>query len=126
MGVDSEGESILISKPNEKMICQQLMTSHLKPIESCLGHGRLSASLKRAILEIVASGVASTPEDVKKYADCTFLAHSAKKNIEVIRNDLKFKKSSILKLNAIFVSGSDKVVYRIFRRERIHEAAREW
>lgn len=83
MGVDSEGESILICKPNEKIICQQLMSSSLKQIESCLGHGRLSASLKRAILEIIASGIASTPEDVKKYSDCTFLAHSSKKNIEV-------------------------------------------
>lgn len=84
MGVDSEGESILICKPNERALCQTLMCSTLKRIESCLGHGRLSASLKRALLEIIASGIATTPEDVKIYADCTFLAFSSKHNIQVI------------------------------------------
>ncbi|KAK6623671.1 hypothetical protein RUM43_009523 [Polyplax serrata] len=82
MGVDSEGESILICKPNERALCQTLMCSTLKRIESCLGYGRLSASLKRALLEIIASGIATTPEDVKIYADCTFLAFSSKHNIQ--------------------------------------------
>lgn len=110
MGVDSEGESILICKPNEKMVCQQLMNSHLKPIESCLGHGRLSASLKRAILEIVASGIASTPGDVKKYADCTFLAHSAKKNIEVISN-YKNRNSLNITFIILFFKGPDTILH---------------
>lgn len=83
MGVDNEGESILISKPGEKTMCQTLMCSTLKPIESCLGHGRLSASLKRALLEIIASGIASSPEEVKEYASCTFLAFSSRYDIEV-------------------------------------------
>lgn len=83
MGVDSEGESILICKTNEKIVCQQLMSSHLKPIESCLGRGTLSASLKRALLEIIASGIACTPEEVRRYTNCTFLASNPKLNIEV-------------------------------------------
>lgn len=87
MGVDSEGESILICKPSEKSICQTLMRSNLKPIDSCLGHGRLSASLKRALLEIIASGIACNPEEVEKYANCTFLASSTKHNIKVISSN---------------------------------------
>ena len=32
--------------------------------------------IKRALLEVIASGVASTPEDVKRYASCTFYVSS--------------------------------------------------
>lgn len=36
----------------------------------------LSSSIKRAILEVVVSGVAASPEDVSLYAACTLLAAS--------------------------------------------------
>lgn len=36
----------------------------------------LSSSLKRAILEVVVSGVAASPQDVTLYASCTLLAAS--------------------------------------------------
>jgi len=83
MGVDTAGESILICKPTEKAVCQQLMKSSLKPIESCLGSGRLSASLKRAILEVIASGIANSKADVARYVASTFLAVSSRGQIEV-------------------------------------------
>ena len=35
-GVDTQGESILICKPNEKQKALTLMTSLLKPVYSCL------------------------------------------------------------------------------------------
>ncbi|KAJ1521532.1 hypothetical protein ONE63_003193 [Megalurothrips usitatus] len=76
MGVDSAGESILICQKTERRIVANLVGSSLKPIESCLGHGDLAASLKRAVLEVIASGVASTPEDLQVYTNCTLLSSS--------------------------------------------------
>jgi DNA polymerase theta len=52
MGRDTAGESFLICNKGEKYIGQKLVEAELKPIESCLGHGELAASLKRAILEV--------------------------------------------------------------------------
>ncbi|KAK3917923.1 DNA polymerase theta [Frankliniella fusca] len=76
MGVDSAGESIIICQKSEQRIVTSLVCSSLKPIESCLGHGDLSASLKRAVLEVIASKVATTPEDLELYTNCTLLAAS--------------------------------------------------
>ncbi|XP_021338869.1 DNA polymerase theta-like isoform X1 [Mizuhopecten yessoensis] len=78
-GVDTEGESILICKANEKSKAVTLVSSTLPPVHSCLlkDEGQqLSSSLKRAILEIVVSGVASCPKDVVTYISCTMLAAS--------------------------------------------------
>ncbi|XP_068085196.1 DNA polymerase theta [Anabrus simplex] len=74
MGKDTAGESFLVCSKGEQKIAQQIIQAGLKPIESCLGHGGLSSSLKRAILEVVASGVAETPEQVQCYTNCTLLA----------------------------------------------------
>ncbi|XP_018568952.2 DNA polymerase theta [Anoplophora glabripennis] len=71
MGKDSVGESLLICQKNDYKIAKELMSAHLKPVESCLeGAGKL----KRAILEVIASGVASSPEDVALFTQCTLLA----------------------------------------------------
>lgn len=71
MGKDVAGESILICQKNDYKIAKELMSAELKPVESCLeGAGKL----KRAILEVIASGVASTPDDVSLFAKCTLLA----------------------------------------------------
>ncbi|XP_044743905.1 DNA polymerase theta-like [Chrysoperla carnea] len=73
MGKDTAGESILICQKNEKYAAEQLLSGNLKPISSCLeGSGRL----KRAILEVIASGVAISPNDVKLFTECTLLASS--------------------------------------------------
>ncbi|XP_065532207.1 DNA polymerase theta [Lathamus discolor] len=80
-GVDTEGESILVCKPSERSKGTALLQGSLKPVRSCLfgreGEG-VASSMKRAILEIIVGGVASTPEDVKTYASCTLLASSLK------------------------------------------------
>ncbi|XP_071114847.1 DNA polymerase theta-like [Haliotis cracherodii] len=76
-GVDTEGESVLVCKPSEKSRAMDLMKSELPPVKSCLireGREELSSSMKRAILEIVVSGVATAPRDVAAYASCTMLA----------------------------------------------------
>lgn len=71
MGKDSAGESILICQKNDCGVAKELLSAHLQPIESCLeGSGRL----KRAVLEVIASGVASTPDDIKLFTSCTLLA----------------------------------------------------
>lgn len=71
MGKDSMGESFLICQKKDFNVVKELMSAKLTPVESCLeGAGKL----KRAILEVVASGVASTPEDIDLFTKCTLLA----------------------------------------------------
>lgn len=71
MGKDSMGESFLICQKNDVKYAKELMTAELKSVESCLeGAGKL----KRAILEVIASGVASSPEDIDLFTKSTLLA----------------------------------------------------
>ncbi|KAL3883562.1 hypothetical protein ACJMK2_029814 [Sinanodonta woodiana] len=82
-GVDTAGESILLCKPNEKSKAVTLMKSSLPPVNSTLmkQYGEeLSSSIKRAVLEVVVSGVASTIQDVADYVSCTLLAVSLPKD----------------------------------------------
>ncbi|KAM6474903.1 DNA polymerase theta isoform 1-T1 [Liasis olivaceus] len=78
-GVDTIGESILVCKPSEKSKGVALLHGGMKPVCSCLlslkGEG-ITSSMLRAILEIIASGVASSSEDIQSYASCTLLAAS--------------------------------------------------
>lgn len=41
-----------------------------------LGDGSLTSSMKRALLEAVASKIATLTSDVRQYAKCTFLFHT--------------------------------------------------
>ncbi|CAO2631996.1 DNA polymerase theta [Lemmus lemmus] len=78
-GVDTMGESILVCKNSEKSKGIALLRGSLEPVHSCLQrHGDITASMKRAILEIIVGGVASTPQDMQTYASCTFLAAGIK------------------------------------------------
>ena len=43
---------------------------------------KLSSSMKRAILEVVVSGIAMAPKDVALYASCTLLASSVEKETD--------------------------------------------
>ncbi|XP_066935179.1 DNA polymerase theta-like isoform X2 [Clytia hemisphaerica] len=70
-GVDTQGESILICKPNEKQKSLAMMTSLLKPVYSCLLDA--SRTMNRALLEVIAGGVAVSPPDVELYAKSTYL-----------------------------------------------------
>ncbi|XP_075244842.1 DNA polymerase theta-like [Convolutriloba macropyga] len=76
-GVDNFGESILICKQNEKLKGESLMNSQLKRVESCLDFSSgVTNALKRALLEIIAAGIAKTEKDLEVYFESTLL-HAA-------------------------------------------------
>ena len=54
-GVDTEGESILFCRENERAKVMELVTSPLQPVRSCLVHANgetVATAMKRAILEV--------------------------------------------------------------------------
>ena len=80
-GLNDDGESILMCKDRDKSKVKRLFRSAPKPIQSCLcmsketqfmndSTGKLFA-LKRALLEVIASGVADTKQDIMLYSSCT-------------------------------------------------------
>uniref|UniRef100_A0A8D8F6T3 DNA polymerase theta n=1 Tax=Culex pipiens TaxID=7175 RepID=A0A8D8F6T3_CULPI len=72
-GRDVLGESILMCDGQNARAGWELVRAELKPIASCLdGDGH--SHLKRAILEIIASGVASTTEDLERFVNCTLFS----------------------------------------------------
>ena len=75
-GVDTEGESILICKQSEKDKVSQLVIGESERVVSCLSgeKSKLASSMKRAILEVIVSGAATSVIDVERYANCTLLA----------------------------------------------------
>lgn len=72
-GKDTLGESILICTDSNARIGRDLVTAELKPIRSCLDMDG-STHLKRALLEVISSGVASTREDIDNFVNCTLLS----------------------------------------------------
>ncbi|KAG8522018.1 DNA polymerase theta, partial [Galemys pyrenaicus] len=88
-GVDTLGESILICKNSEKSKGIALLQGSLKPVRSCLRQegDEVTASMIRAILEIIVGGVANTPGDMQTYASCTFLASSMKEGRQEIKKN---------------------------------------
>ncbi|GFV45792.1 DNA polymerase theta [Trichonephila clavipes] len=75
-GIDSEGESILLCKESERNAALTLVNSDLHPVKSCLwksGSTNVHSSLKRALIEVIASGVASSQKEVLEYVSCTLL-----------------------------------------------------
>lgn len=73
MGKDTSGESILICQKNNQLAVNRLLASNLDPIESCL---EISGRLNRAVLEVIASGVVSSQEDLTLFGRCTLLSHT--------------------------------------------------
>ena len=81
-GEDTMGESYLICQPNDKSQVQRMFCAQPQPLQSCLllsgaaaDHSHLvTSSLKRAMLEIIATGSALSVADLKLYASCTLLA----------------------------------------------------
>eukprot|EP00798_Chlamydomonas_sp_ICE-L_P002967 gene2967-12975_t len=72
-GIDDHGESILIAtNARGAPGLATLMGAEAKPIESCLIEGK--RGMKRAMLEVVASGAVCSPMDVQRYIQCTLLA----------------------------------------------------
>ncbi|EDW83667.2 uncharacterized protein Dwil_GK13557 [Drosophila willistoni] len=76
-GRDTLGESILICNESNARIGKDLVTAQLKPITSCLEMDG-STHLKRALLEVISSGVASTKENINDFVNCTLLSAQKK------------------------------------------------
>lgn len=72
MGKDVKGESILVCSAANARIGQELIGAALKPLQSCLATDNYT-HMKRAILEIIAAGVATTRHDLKTFVECTLL-----------------------------------------------------
>ena len=68
--MDTEGESILICKSTEKAKVAQLVTGESERVVSCLAagtsNGNVASSMKRAILEVIVSGAATSVIDVER------------------------------------------------------------
>lgn len=75
MGKDSMGESFLICQKQDVGVAKELMCAELTPVESCLDAG---GKMKRALLEVIVSGVVSSPEDITIFSKCTLLAVEGK------------------------------------------------
>ena len=69
-GKDVLGESILICDKTNFNTGKKLLTAPLDPIKSCLNADG-NAHLKRAILEIIASGTASTTLEIERFVQLT-------------------------------------------------------
>uniref|UniRef100_A0A182RNF2 DNA polymerase theta n=1 Tax=Anopheles funestus TaxID=62324 RepID=A0A182RNF2_ANOFN len=69
-GRDTLGESILICSPAEEKIGRELTGAELPPVRSCLDSENY-AHLKRAILEIIASGSATTSQELETFVNAT-------------------------------------------------------
>uniref|UniRef100_A0A8C6S766 DNA polymerase theta n=1 Tax=Nannospalax galili TaxID=1026970 RepID=A0A8C6S766_NANGA len=88
--MDLLGESILVCKNSEKSKGIALLQGSLKSVRSCLQRQEgedVTASMIRAILEIIVGGVASTSQDMQAYASCTFLAASIKSQKQGIQGN---------------------------------------
>ncbi|KAH8407953.1 hypothetical protein KR222_005001, partial [Zaprionus bogoriensis] len=72
-GKDTLGESILICSESNARVGRELVTAQLKPISSCLDMDG-STHLKRALLEVISSGVASSRQDIDSFVSCTLLS----------------------------------------------------
>ncbi|KAH8283889.1 hypothetical protein KR054_004622 [Drosophila jambulina] len=72
-GKDTLGESILICTESNARIGRELVTAQLQPITSCLEMDG-STHLKRALLEVISSGVASTRQEIDSFVNCTLLS----------------------------------------------------
>lgn len=86
-GIDTQGESILMcNNSSEKRQGEELVKSTLPPIKSCLlsSTGNLSLSIKRAVLEIIVSGIAREINDVRLYTSCTLLCVSSNEQNQII------------------------------------------
>ncbi|XP_075971433.1 DNA polymerase theta isoform X2 [Anticarsia gemmatalis] len=70
MGKDSKGESVLICTEAEKKIGFALMMGTLDPVKSCI---ESEDKYMRAVLEMIASQVVSTKEQLDLYSKCTLL-----------------------------------------------------
>jgi DNA polymerase theta len=109
-GKDILGESILLCDGTTEKMGRQLVSAPLDPINSCLdadGHSHL----KRALLEIIASGVASTKSDLESFVNSTLFCQQREINFSYFSSDDDFVTSSEPKkdINAAVPTSKDPI-----------------
>ncbi|XP_050073096.1 DNA polymerase theta [Anopheles maculipalpis] len=90
-GHDTVGESILVCGAAEEKIGRELIGIELPPVRSCLDSDNY-AYLKRAVLEIIASGSATTSQDLESFVNATL--HSCERGDRFIVHDDHLRKKS--------------------------------
>uniref|UniRef100_A0A182NH52 DNA polymerase theta n=1 Tax=Anopheles dirus TaxID=7168 RepID=A0A182NH52_9DIPT len=98
-GRDTLGESILICNPTEEKIGRELIGAELPPVRSCLDSENY-AHLKRAVLEIIASGSASSTEELETFVNTTLYSCERAYNFQVNDRLLQMSKSTKRKQHA--------------------------
>ncbi|KAM7542357.1 hypothetical protein Aperf_G00000006733 [Anoplocephala perfoliata] len=75
-GIDVCGEAVLLCKPRDLPKVRQLLAAGTPRVTSCLltRSGTPESSLRRALLEVIASGIVENVSDAKIYLDSTLLA----------------------------------------------------
>ncbi|KAJ1551192.1 hypothetical protein HK096_002610, partial [Nowakowskiella sp. JEL0078] len=82
-GQDTVGESILLCTEREAQMVKSLVQSDLEPVISCLTADQ--KGMKRALLEIIVNGVASTMEEICLYVKSTLLFAQEKEFNEKVK-----------------------------------------
>ncbi|XP_074287036.1 helicase and polymerase-containing protein TEBICHI [Silene latifolia] len=82
-GIDEKGESVLICKPEEVKRIKALLNDCCPPLQSCLSEDK--NGMTHAILEVVASGIVQTANDIHRYVRCTLL-NSTKPFEDVVKS----------------------------------------
>lgn len=85
-GKDILGESILVCNETTSRVGRQLVVAPLDPIASCLDIDN-HAHLKRALLEIIASGVANTKCDLESFVNATLYCQQNKISFNYFQQD---------------------------------------
>uniref|UniRef100_A0A1A9W5U6 DNA polymerase theta n=1 Tax=Glossina brevipalpis TaxID=37001 RepID=A0A1A9W5U6_9MUSC len=89
-GKDTLGESILICTDSNARIGRDLITADLKPLSSCLELDS-STHLKRALLEVISSGVATSKMDIDNFVKCTLLSVEKELHYQEKENDNDYR-----------------------------------
>ena len=81
-GIDTCGESILISRPDNQEVALKVIASSLGDIKSSLAHRMLAdegepSGLKKAVLEVIANGTAVSRIQLNRYLKTTLWSRSS-------------------------------------------------
>lgn len=82
-GIDEKGESVLICRPEEVKRVKSLLNDSCPPLQSCLSEDK--NGMTHAIMEVVASGIVQTANDIHRYVRCTLL-NSTKPFQDVVKS----------------------------------------
>ncbi|KAJ8751696.1 hypothetical protein K2173_025862 [Erythroxylum novogranatense] len=82
-GIDTRGESVLICNPEELKRIMGILNECCPPLQSCLSEDK--NGMTHAILEVVASGIVQTADDIHRYVRCTLL-NSTKPFKDVVKS----------------------------------------